>query len=96
MANQASSANAVTAANLELATEFAEYFVREGKNVAIMVPDYEELDNIEVRTGLLYYSFPMLFLLIWVSRYSFVGLVSARARMSPSWCPTMRSSITSR
>lgn len=53
MSNQASSANAIGAANTELAIDLAEYFVREGKNVAIMVPDYEELENIEDGLGTL-------------------------------------------
>jgi hypothetical protein len=53
MVNQASSANSISAANTELAIDLAEYFVREGKNVAIMVPDYEELENIEDGLGTL-------------------------------------------
>lgn len=53
MQNQAVSANVLTAANLQLATDFAQYFVREGKEVSIMVPDSEELELIQENYGTL-------------------------------------------
>jgi hypothetical protein len=53
MANQASSANTIGAANLNLATDVAKYFTREGKKVVILVPDKDELDLIEDGIGTL-------------------------------------------
>lgn len=53
MANQASSANSIGAANLNLATDVAKYFTREGKKVVILVPDKDELDLIEDGLGTL-------------------------------------------
>ena len=53
MANQASSANSIGAANIGLATDLAEYFTREGKQVVILVPDKDELDLIEDGLGTL-------------------------------------------
>ncbi len=53
MANQASSANTIGAANLNLATDVARYFTREGKKVVILVPDKDELDLIEDGIGTL-------------------------------------------
>lgn len=53
MANQASSANSIGAANIRLATDVAKYFTREGKRVVILVPDKDELDLIEDGMGTL-------------------------------------------
>lgn len=53
MASQASSANSIGAANINLATDVAKYFVREGKKVIILVPDKDELDLIEDGLGTL-------------------------------------------
>ena len=53
MANQASSANSIGAANVGLATDLAKYFTREGKTVVILVPDKDELDLIEDGLGTL-------------------------------------------
>lgn len=53
MANQASSANTIGAANIRLATDVAKYFTREGKRVVILVPDKDELDLIEEGMGTL-------------------------------------------
>jgi len=51
MANQALSAQVLTAANLELAIDFAEYFTREGMEVAVMLPDQDELDLVKDYMG---------------------------------------------
>ncbi|TFJ85360.1 hypothetical protein NSK_003319 [Nannochloropsis salina CCMP1776] len=53
MASQASSANSIGSANINLANEMAQYFVREGKQVVILVPDKDELDLIEEGLGTL-------------------------------------------
>lgn len=53
MASQASSANSIGSANINLATDVAKYFVREGKQVVILVPDKDELDLIEEGMGTL-------------------------------------------
>lgn len=53
MADSASSGNMITAANLRLAIDFSKRLVRDGKQVALMVPDADELEVVEEYLGTL-------------------------------------------